>query len=104
MGLMGTRVAEGSGGRCVRRHPRTDGLRRFGIAAQTGRVRGSPSGVTANPATGAVGEGAASAVADADEQAVGAAQLDGLGSAGMPPARGRYCVPGKPMTVPHIAV
>jgi hypothetical protein len=38
--LVGTRVAEGPGIRHAHRHPRADGLRRFGIAAQPGRVEG----------------------------------------------------------------
>jgi len=91
----GTRVVAGTRvGHNTRRRPRADGLRRFGIAAQTGRVGGIPTGVAADPATGAVGEGAARAVVGADEQAVDAAQLDGLGLAEVPPARDLCRVPG----------
>lgn len=62
------------------------------------------AGVAANPAAGAVGDGAASAVVDADEHPVGAVQLDGLRSAEMPLARDGRRVPGPPVTVPDVVV
>ncbi|MPZ65689.1 MAG: hypothetical protein GEU83_09300 [Pseudonocardiaceae bacterium] len=85
---MGTRVAAGAGvSDYARHHPRADGLRRSGVAAQTGRVGGVSAGVAVSPAAGVVGDRAAGAVAGAGQHPAVAVQLHGLRAARMPPVR-----------------
>ena len=101
---VGTRVAAGSvTRRRCRHHPRTDGPRRFGVAAQPGRVTVSP-GVAVAPRAGAVGDCPAGAVVGAVQHPALTVQLHCLRPAHMPAIRDRHDIPRHAAAVPDIRV
>ena len=101
---VGTRVAAGSvTRRRCRHHPRTDGPRRFGVAAQPGRVTVSP-GVAVAPRAGAVGDRAAGAVVGAVQHPALTVQLHRLRPAPMPAVRDRRDIPRHAAAVPDIRI
>ena len=101
---VGTRVAAGSvTRRRCRHHSRTDGLRRFEVAAQPGRVTVSP-GVAVAPRAGAVGDCPAGAVVGAVQHPALTVQLHCLRPAHMPAIRDRHDIPRHAAAVPDIRV